>query len=441
MEAVFQPQIMIVEDSPIIAEALENQLNVVKRANGHCIIPGRLRSVNFEEFRRNIEKIPDDKLSLNSIIVDINLGYNRRTEGLEVLRLIDKKYPKLNNRIVYTGNGDHKEECEELGVSGESFKVKGVLEEDIEDIGKIIEGGFKQAYQQGELPKSEKLLVTKGNTDHNYTYTENYIADKDFIKLNKEERSLVFNFLVHEMNPDFNIFSMGDRNWFFQSPETSKSKNGVLLFKQEINQKTRVVEGIQLQLKGESIYLRLPDFETIEKSIPTIREYVDKYDHILSRFVEFFWVKRLSDLFGAVDDEKIIQKKKLDRKTEIIQLASQLRYQENKTAFIFGVWDYLGKLEEKDRKKQLPLLQSFCNWEFSELFYCEIEELNPPIASVSFKSAEDNDILFYRNFPLQTLQKYGLMHLHERFKFYSFSETEPFRETYTLLPLPPNVLV
>ncbi|MBK8565304.1 MAG: hypothetical protein IPN76_18665 [Saprospiraceae bacterium] len=335
-----QPRIVIVEDNVKISRAIKRNLNVVNRTNGHCLLPDYELVNSAEDFKSLMEKTQKADSYFSSVIVDINLGNDEPLGGLDILEFIQKNYPDSIHAFVYSAYPNYREKCVELGVDKDSFMVKhsGTMDQDIVTIRQKIERKFLSKIKTGALSKFD-LLILKSTSKLNFNYAYIPLSDGDFNELGASERMLLFQFLSQRIKPGLNIFSQNDRLWQYKVTENWNVRKASPVIVQNINPDTGLVEGLQIRTKSRSLYIGLGDLETLEKSQDTLFGYAAKGDDFENRLAEFFFVKRLLDLYEVKENRKAI-----------VNIAKKYTIKKNQLAFLFGVWEFIARNKQQEEK-------------------------------------------------------------------------------------------
>lgn len=436
---MIQPQVFIVEDNDKIASALKRRLNIVNKANGYCLIPEYRLVRSAANFKQIIKEISKDNIAFSNVIVDINLDSQQQEGGLEVLKYLQSSYPQLVFPLVYTAYPSYRAKCNDLGVASDRFFVKsdGSFMEDIQQLKRKIEDVFLRAYTSNLIPGNLGLLVVNGNAKHSYFYVSIFFKPEDFVAKDEAEEILLFNFMSYKISPGLNVFALRERLWHFKAQEDGGGKIDQGSFVQDVNAETGRVEGFKLRLNGAAMYVGLPDFETLKTAHEIIFEYVRKENSVENRFAEFFLMRRMVDLYAASESVE---------RAELVAFSLKAKYAESKMVFMFGIWEFIARTKHTttENDQHHAFLEAYRQYEFIDMFYGEIEKLEvengEDVAVVRLQSVEDADISFHRNFYLRVLKKFGLMHLQERFKLIYYTEINPFRQSFKIIPVSPNIV-
>ncbi len=431
---LLRPEIWHVEDEVHITNSLKNKLQTPILSGCRLLIPGYKVFKTLDEIKEGINELSNlSLLKYKKPIIDINLGPQRKTEGLDVIKALKDSYRGFGFfPIIYSANTDdeYKERFKKLGGDESHFIEKLSSGDGTQGDAKMLINCIQKDLEKGtkeELaPDSPHLLVANGKSKKtSYQITGAYISSKELAEFNnkKTARSYLFDFWTHPLKSGLNFLSL------YQHLLSVEIKDELFFhvsdFIAQLADEDNV-DGLIFQLQGKQGYVCIPDFETLENAVGVVYEYIAEEDNLANRLIDYLMAQRMATLYIKGSEAE---------KSKITSFLDQLRFEESKLAFDCKIWE----AKAKGELEALPEKSAFPTYPINDLYYGEVVEVEEVDARVRLEtvSPAGEYVPFFKQFNLQALQYCGIFNENARFKLVMY-QTER-GGGYLVLPVPPNM--
>ena len=424
VEKTTKVTVVIIEDKKVTAREIKYEIKMELKLHNYSI--SCLIVDTYEQFSK-VQQEEDNLI----FIVDINLGGNRKTEGLKILEHIQNEGSK-SSPIVFTATDSAKmqQNCTNLGVKEDHFVPKGEINISLGRIIKLIREDIKEFFDGDEDLKlnvkttKKKKDKKKGDQEKDpmIKYEKIYILtelEKLYTALSFNGKLAINKLLLSPFKDGHSHYSTDGK--IFQAyasnedvEEIVNSKTKLKLY-QKWNEDFYELEHLIIEKSNKKIFdLKIASYQELKDILfdPNINPIKDNNPNI-ANLSEVFIAQRLFEFYIRADEETRI---------DIIELTKSLLDKDLGTMeFSTALWEWTtrnktGKAEETNNKLQKIYKNGLT--EIYNVFYCEIEELyeSDGIAEVVVTSVENLKNRFVRGFDLKMLAKYGIRNLKAAFK-------------------------